>query len=407
MKIKLLKEERQKIWEKMRALNEKAEAEDRDLNADEQTTFENLKAEFRAYTARITRQEELDREEAGLRASQIVTPGEMREKPGEEQGTPENRELREAFVRYLRGHSLQPQEWRALQSDEPASGGYVRVPLQVVNELIEDLKSEVFMRKICRVIGPVDAEGLGACRKTAGTSTFAWGGELSEPTADSSLKFGNRNLKPEYMTGLILVSRDLLLTGTVIDVEQLVRGELAAESGELEEQGFLTGPGDALQPLGVFTASDNGISTSRDMSTGNTTTEIRPDNLIRNKMNVKSQYRARGQWLMHTDALLQVMLFKDGEGRYMWQQGLIGNEPDRLLGRPLTIDDFCPNTFQSGLYVGVFGDFRWYWIVDGLTMQMQRLVEKYALSNQDAFLVRRKVSGAPMKEEAFSRIKLG
>ena len=66
---------------------------------------------------------------------------------------------------------------------------------------------------------------------------------------------------------------------STLDVEQLVRDEFVEQFGEANENGFLKGSG-ANEPLGVFTASSMGISTGRDVSTGNTTTQIKTDGLI-------------------------------------------------------------------------------------------------------------------------------
>jgi HK97 family phage major capsid protein len=60
----------------------------------------------------------------------------------------------------------------------------------------------------------------------------------------------------------------------------------------------------------------------------------------------------------------------------------------------------------TGNYVGILGDFSYYWIADALDMQVQRLVELYAATNQVGFIARREVDGMPVLEEAFVRVKL-
>ena len=55
--------------------------------------------------------------------------------------------------------------------------------------------------------------------------------------------------------------------------ESIVNSEIVRDAGEVQEQAFVTGSGSG-QPLGVFTASSDGISTARDVSTGNTATTI-------------------------------------------------------------------------------------------------------------------------------------
>jgi hypothetical protein len=58
---------------------------------------------------------------------------------------------------------------------------------------------------------------------------------------------------------------------------------LAYKFGVTQEKAYLTGDGNQ-KPLGVFTASNDGISTGRDVSTGNTTTAITFDGLIEAKV---------------------------------------------------------------------------------------------------------------------------
>jgi hypothetical protein len=47
-----------------------------------------------------------------------------------------------------------------------------------------------------------------------------------------------------------------------------------------------------------------------------------------------------------------------------------------------------------------------YWIAEALMLDVQRLIESYASTNQDAFLYRRKVDGMPILGEAFVRLKM-
>ena len=78
-----------------------------------------------------------------------------------------------------------------------------------------------------------------------------------------------------------------------------------------------------------------------------------------------------------------------------------------------TVSSVCPWSCQNssrilltGKYVGLFGDFSNYWIVDALSMQIQRLSELYAETNQVGFIGRLETDGAPVLEEAFVRVRL-
>jgi HK97 family phage major capsid protein len=114
----------------------------------------------------------------------------------------------------------------------------------------------------------------------------------------------------------------------------------------------------------------------------------------------------RASWIFHRDTVAEIAKLKDGQGRYLWQDSVRDGEPDRLLNRPAYQSEYAPNTLTSGNYVGIFGDFQHYWIIDSLMMQMQRLVELYAETAQVGFIGRYEGDGAPVLAEAFARVKL-
>jgi HK97 family phage major capsid protein len=173
-----------------------------------------------------------------------------------------------------------------------------------------------------------------------------------------------------------------------------------------QEQAFLTGSG-AAQPLGVFAASALGISTGRDIATGNSGTEIASDNLIRVKGALKGQYRGKAQWIGHRDWETRVSLLKDSEGQYLWRPGLEAGRPDMLLGFPVNISEYAPSTFTTGEYVAILGDFSHYWIAELAGFGLKRLDELYAGTSQVGFHVDAYVDGMPVLEEAFVRSKMG
>ncbi|MGE6825815.1 phage major capsid protein, partial [Pseudomonas soli] len=75
------------------------------------------------------------------------------------------------------------------------------------------------------------------------------------------------------------------------------------------------------------------------------------------------------------------------------------------LDVPYVISEFAPNTFTNGLYSGMIGDFSYYWIAEAVNLEIQRLVELYAESNQVGFIGRQEADAMPVLAEAFVRIK--
>jgi HK97 family phage major capsid protein len=70
------------------------------------------------------------------------------------------------------------------------------------------------------------------------------------------------------------------------------------------------------------------------------------------------------------------------------------------------LSEYAPSTLAQSNYVAILGDFRYYWIADALDMQIQRLVELYARTNQTGFIGRLETDGMPVLEEAFVRLQM-
>lgn len=307
----------------------------------------------------------------------------------------------------LPDHVREFAEVRALSAGSDPQAGYLIAPLQMLDGLIQAVDDLLWIRQLATVTQVTAAESLGLTSLDADPADADWTSEIATGSEDSTMAFGKRELSPYPLAKRIKVSNKLLrLTGG--GAETLVRDRLGYKFAVTEEKAFLTGSG-AKQPLGVFVASSDGIPTSRDMATGNSTTAIAADNLIRCKMTLKPQYRMRPstRWLFHTDALLQVMLLKDTTNQYLWSPGLTAEAPDRLLNIPTAESQFAPNTFTTGLYVGILGDWSYYHIAEALRLEVRRLDELYAETNQTGFIGRLELDGQPVLGEAFVRVKLG
>jgi HK97 family phage major capsid protein len=186
----------------------------------------------------------------------------------------------------------------------------------------------------------------------------------------------------------------------------VVKAEMELRINTSQENGYMNGSGTA-QPLGVFTASANGISTGRDISDGNTATEVTFDGLQNAKYNVKQQYMNKASWVLHRDLAKMLAKIKDADGQYIWQGSVVNGQPDRLLGASVFMSEYAPSTFTTGQYVAMFGDFQHYWFCDADALELQVLRELYAVNNQIGYLVGYFGDGMPVLEEAFSRVKLG
>lgn len=308
-----------------------------------------------------------------------------------------------AFRTHMRTGAV-PQELRAYQVDNDAGGGYTVVPMQLAARLIVFVKNMLFVRQNATVIPVTNADSFGAPSLETDLNDADWTSELQTGTEDTAMAMGRRDLKPHPLAKQIKISNRLLRL-SILDFEALVMDRLAYKFAVSEEKAFFTGMG-SEQPLGVFTASAKGISTARDVSTGNTTTAVTPDGIFEAKYSLKVQYWQEARWAYNRSTVKQIAKFKDGEGQYLWQPSIQVGQPDRLLGFPIDMSEYVPNTYSTGQYVGILAAWSRYWIADSLTMTMQRLVELYAATNQVGFIARKETDGMPVLEEAFVRIKL-
>lgn len=401
-RLKRLREQRGVAVTEMRAIVDAAEAEKRDMTAEEMQKHTSAFNKVDGLRQQIEAEERTI--EAERAAAEIAAEAEERNK--KPAGTKEERAMR-AFRGYLKSGSIfgeGAEDLRALQAGSDVEGGYIVAPGQFVAQLLKGVDNAVFVRKRATVFQIPKAESLGVPTLDADAADADWTTELQTGTEDTSMRFGKRELRPHPLAKRIKVSKKLL-RASALPIESIITDRLNYKFGITAEKAYMTGDGQQ-KPLGVFTASNDGIPTSRDVSTGNTATSITFDGLIEAKYSVKAQYWPTSSWIFHRDAVKQVSKLKDGDGQYLWRMSVREGEPDSVLGRPMDISEYAPNTFTTGLYVGLFGDLSNYWIADALDLQIQRLVELYAETNQDGFIGRLESDGMPVLAEAFARVKL-
>lgn len=419
MSIQALKEERAGLVAQMRGILDAAEKESRVLSAEEKAKYDAIEADvddrlgkaIADWEADSARKAKLSDFEAKLKQSAGAKTNATSTNPAapiSAKGSDGSALAMEGFRHCLiNGFSNIPSRYQAaLQADVEAQAGFLVAPEQFMADLIQFVNNMVFIRGIATVLPLTSAESLGAPSLENDPADADWTAELAIGGEDSTMSVGKRRLTPHPLAKLIKVSKTLLRK-SAIPVENLVRERLGYKFGVSEEKAFLTGGG-SNQPLGVFTASGQGISTGRDVSTGNLDTAVTADGLINAKFALKSQYMnsPKCRWVFNRTVIRDIRKLKDGNGQYIWTAGLGSTKPDTILECPYAMSEYAPNTMTTGQYVGIIGDFSYYWIAESLRMEMQRLDELYAATNQVGFIGRQELDGMPVLEEAFVRVKL-
>ena len=411
-------------------LNKAAQAESRDLSAEEQQNYDlawneagdiekQIESSRTALAATASRNKQIE----AARSRQLFTgvPSnlgtsvtgsqninfEFRNKqislvPGSDRYERATPDYNAAYNNWLRNPMRAPDS--IIQVSDGAQGGYLTMPEQVNYDLINLVDEVVVMRKICRSFVTM-AQSLGAVYRTDKASGFVWGTELTElSTAVTNPKWGKRKLTPHHFTGYINPTNDWLAMSE-IPATQLVTEECAIPIREGEETAMLSGDGSG-KPLGIFTASNDGIPTTQDVNTGSTTNITYPG-LCDMIGKLADMYLVSGQcyWVCHRDFLTKCWKLADTTGQPILKTDPNGDFFYTLMGYPVMRSDFAPNTFTSNQYVAVFGNFQYYWIAENPVTELKILDQVEALKNRTVFLFRRKMDGMPVRATAFARAK--
>lgn len=410
MDINAARQERTRLATEARSILDLAQADGgRALTAEESEKFDRLMEQVDRIDGTIEREEQMRARERRIDADPDTTGGRGR---GEDNGPDRGGEngLRDAAWRqFLVGgrSSLSPEQARTLQAGSDPEGGYLVAPTQWATELIQRIDDQVFIRQWATVETLTEAASLGVPTLETDLNDADWTTELATGNQDDSMRFGKRELTPSPLAKRVKVSRKLLRL-TSGRAENIVRDRLAYKFGVTEEKAYMVGDG-VKKPLGLFVASSMGISTGRDVTVGDISSDeqdINADGLIDMKYTLKAGYLSEAKWVFHRDTVRRIRKLKDLEGQYIWRPGIETDRPDTILDLEFGMSEYAPNTFTDGQYVALLGAFRHYWIVDSLAMEVQRLVELYAETNQVGFIGRKETDGMPVLEEAFVRGKV-
>lgn len=410
LRIAERQQERGQLVQQMRDLQAMADTEKRSLTAEESATWDKIDAAQESLGVEIEKDQ---KREASLKAAEsaLKQTSDSGIRPAVDGALPkagrDSDEYRSLYGRYLTNpqavpHSLIEQR-TGMQADVYQKGGVLLAPMTMVAGILKAIDNEVFLRAL-GTRHPCTYAGLGAVTLDAQADDFDWTTELAVGN-ETDISLGKRELKPHALAKLVKISNTAIRHAA--DIVGIVQERLAYKAGQTIESAGLTGTG-FQQPLGLFTASANGIPTSRDVSTSNTSTAFTADGLMEAKYSLKSQYHARPstRWIFHRTAIKKARQLKDGNGQYIWAPGLGGGQPDRILDVPFVMSELCPATFTTGLYVGLIGDLSYYWWADSLDMTIQVVDQLYAATNQTGYIARMEMDGQPVLAEAFARVKL-
>ena len=391
MNIVEMRDKRAKLWTTMEGFLDTHRSEKGVLSVDADTTYNNMEKELNDLTNEIKRMERRDAIEAELKKPIGIPLTEKPMKPGvdEKQGRASNA-YKEDFGLHLRGKKMLH---NVLSEGVDANGGYL-VPEEFERQIVEALKEENVMRKLCKVITTANERKI----PVAGThSVAAWTAE-NAPYTESNPTFDQKTIDAYKLTDLIKVSVELL-DDSAFPLEPYIAKEFASAFGVAEETAFCVGTGSG-QPTGLFTANGGTVGI-----TAAGATAVTADEVISLIYALKAPYRKNAKFLMNDSTVAALRKLKDGNGQYLWQPSIMAGQPDKLLGYDIYTSPYVP-VMAAGAYAIAYGDFMNYWIADRTGRTVQRLNELYSTNGQVGFVATERVDGKIILPEGVQILKM-
>ncbi len=391
MTITELRDKRAKLWKTMEGFLDTHRTDKGVLSAEDDATYNSMEKDLNDLTNEIRRMERKDTIDAELKKP-VNSP--ITEKPMAHVEMPDEKgrasaAYKEDFANHLRGKRV---IHNVLSEGVDANGGYL-VPEEFERQIVDALKEENVMRKLCKVITTNSERKIPVA---ATHSTAAWTAENAAYT-ESNPTFDQKTIDAYKLTDLIKVSIELL-DDSAFDLESYIANEFAYAFGAAEEEAFCIGNGTG-KPTGLFTA--NGASVG---VTAAGTTAITADELISLIYSLKAPYRKNAKFLLNDATIAHIRKLKDQNGVYLWQPSVQAGQPDRLLGYEIYTSPYAP-TLAAGAFTVAFGDFQNYWIADRTGRTVQRLNELYSTNGQVGFVATERVDGKIILPEGIKLLK--
>lgn len=376
--LKRLHEQKTELVERMHAIIESAEAENRDLSAEENANLAQWDTDFTAKGADIQRLTELEARtraadgftatvEPHLRDTRVITPA----------STDGQR-----FAAFWRGDAPYFESYRTL----PIGGSMEARALQSAGGSAIETSFADFVTVYERTLNPVI--------NVATVLTTADGSPLVFPrlTADAGVASGTVTAEAAGITvGDATISQVTLSawkrafmsqwsseldTDNVIGLQSLIASSIGRQIGLAWGTAFTTG-NDSSEARGYLDA----IGTVAQLGTANGTTGATANDTFFGPADMNdafyalaAPYRANASWLVSNTALAKISKFRSTTGEFFYQRNQVPGQPDSYLNRPIYENPAMAAVASAAIAVSV-GDFSKYIVREAGPMRVDRSTE--------------------------------
>jgi HK97 family phage major capsid protein len=311
-----------------------------------------------------------------------------------------------AYVRHGEASGLKRLEAKALSVGSGADGGYL-VPEQTEREIGRRLAQVSPIRGIAGQ-RQVSANVYRKPFLITGAAT-GWVGETAARPQTASPTLAELAF-PTMELYAMPAATQTLLDDAAVNVDEWIAGEVDIAFAEQEGAAFVSGDGTNkprgfldYDPVAEASWSWGEIGYVATGAAGAFPSTDPSDPLLDLVYALKSGYRQNGTFVMNRRTQAEVRKLKDDSGQYLWQPGLAGGEPARLLGYPIATDDNMPD-IGADMFAVAFGDFRrGYLVVDRVGVRVLR--DPYSAKPYVLFYVTKRVGGGVADFDAIKLLK--
>ena len=338
MELKKLMEQRAAKQTEMKAMLDKAGAEERALNKDERESFDKLESEIRDLDGTINAiQAQRDIE---LNAPKDEAEDDKDEAKESAESTDEAEER--AFADYIRGNY---DEIRSAVNMTKGDNGAV-IPSSIANKIIEEIID------ICPIFADADRYNVKGSLSIPyydeGTSSIQmeYADEFTDGESKSG-KFLNITLTGYLGRAICDVSKSLI-NNSQFDIVSFVVKRMALAAAKFIEGELLNGTDDKIEGFSTLTPSVVTADKSK----------VTVEELIDLQESIPDAYQGNAYWIMNKKTRTAIRKFKTADGEFILNRDLNSRWGYTLLGKDVYCSDAVAELGTASKDVIFYGDMK-------------------------------------------------
>lgn len=344
----------------------------RDLSAEEQTSFDALKAKATALQALIKREEEMLALKASAASPVVVPTGNGN--PAVTVPAQPKAEVKPGIMvaRIAQAVAIGGSDLRAvagaaeqlygsdmgqivanMEQATDTKGGFL-VDEAYSSDFIDILRPRVVIRALGARSVPMPDGNLTTRKKTAGSTASYVGERVPAPVTGATV--GQITMSAKRLTALVPITNQLIRRASM-NVQMMIRDDLVEGVSIKEDQQFLRGTGSATAPTGLrnLIAAGNVVAANATVNLANVTNDL---GKLRLKVLQANIPMTQCGYIMSPRTLLYLENLRDGNGNKAFPEVAEGRLGIYPIGVTTSVpDNLGVGTNESEIYFGDFAQF--------------------------------------------------